>query len=79
MMANVVAAIVAAIVPAIVMNVSESAREAVPEAGDDVPFGFWQHCFFSLFASAQTNEHSLVAFDEAPSGRGYFGPGPLPL
>ena len=24
-------------------DASESAREAVPEAGDDVPFGFWQH------------------------------------
>ena len=43
MMANIVAAIVAAIVPAIVMNVSESAREAVPEEGDDVAFGFWHH------------------------------------
>ena len=31
-----------------------------PQAGDDVPFGFWQYCFFSLFASAQTNEHSLA-------------------
>ena len=50
-----------------------------PQAGDDVSFGFWQYFFFSLFASAQTNEHSLVAFDEAPAGRGYFGPGPLPL
>ena len=31
-----------------------------PQAGDDVPFGFWQYCFFSFFASAQTNEHSLA-------------------